>query len=74
MTSDRVKAGLNSARARGRVGGRPGLNLTKGKPAIALRLYDEGTTEINEICKTLHISRATLFRWVKLRKEQQKAG
>ncbi len=74
MISDRTKAGLKSARARGRVGGRPALNLAKGKPAIALKLYDDKETEIDEICKTLHISRATLFRWVKLRKEQQQAS
>lgn len=71
LISERTRAGLSSARARGRVGGRPALKLTKGKPAIALKLYDDKEMEIDEICQTLHISRATLFRWVKMRKAQQ---
>ncbi len=71
LTSERTKAGLEAARARGRNGGRPEVNLTKGKPLLALKMYDEGSTDIEEICKTLHISRATLFRWKKLREEQK---
>src|SRR5260221_14327855 len=70
LISDRTKAGLDAARARGRKGGRRPISLTSGKPVLALKLYDDKTTKIEEICKTLHISRATLFRWVKMRTEQ----
>ncbi len=70
LISERTKAGLEAARARGRKGGRRPLSLTTGKPALALKLYDEKSMEIPDICKTLHISRATLFRWAKQRKEQ----
>ncbi len=71
LISERTKAGLEAARARGRKGGRRPLSLTSGKPALALKLYDEKSMEIPDICKTLHISRATLFRWAKQWKEQQ---
>ena len=71
LISERTKAGLEAARARGRKGGRPEVNITRGKPLIALKMYDEGTADIAEICKTLSISRATLFRWKKLREEQK---
>lgn len=71
LISERTKAGLDAARARGRSGGRRPISLTSGKPALALKLYDEKSMEIADICQTLHISRATLFRWVKQWKEQQ---
>lgn len=71
LISERTRAGLEAARARGRSGGRRPVPLTSGKPAAALKLYDDRAMSIPEICNTLHISRATLFRWVKLRREQQ---
>ncbi len=71
LISERTKAGLKAARARGRSGGRPEVNLTRGKPLIALKMYEEGSADIAEICKTLHISRATLFRWKKMHQEQK---
>jgi DNA invertase Pin-like site-specific DNA recombinase len=71
LISERTKAGLDAARARGRKGGRGRISLTIGRPVLALKLYDDKTTKIEEICKTLHISRATLFRWVKMRNRQQ---
>jgi DNA invertase Pin-like site-specific DNA recombinase len=64
---ERTNAGLSAARARGRLGGRPKaqtLNTPK-KVALAQSLYDNKTNTIEEICKTLHISRATLYRYVK---------
>jgi DNA invertase Pin-like site-specific DNA recombinase len=76
LISERTKAGLTAARARGRVGGRKPLDLTQGKPMIGLKLYDETDAtgkkknSIGFICKTLRISRATLFRWVKMRSDQ----
>lgn len=61
---ERTKAGLAAARARGRLGGRPKaktLNTPK-KVAIAQALYNDKTNSIDDICKTLNISRATLYR------------
>src|SRR5438132_3216066 len=67
LIRERTKAGLAAARARGRKGGRPKaqtLNTPK-KVALAQSLYDDKTNTIDEICQTLHISRATLYRYIK---------
>ena len=64
---ERTNAGLQAARARGRLGGKPKaktLNTPK-KVALAQSLYDDKTNTIDEICKTLNISRATLYRYIK---------
>jgi DNA invertase Pin-like site-specific DNA recombinase len=58
IIKDRTKAGLNAARARGRLGGRPKartLNTLK-KVALAQSLYDNKTNTIEEICKTINVS------------------
>src|SRR5881227_29598 len=63
---ERTNAGLTAARARGRLGGRPKahtLNPPK-KVALAQSLYENKNNTIEEICKTLHISRATLYRYI----------
>src|SRR5512147_2003334 len=58
---ERTQAGLTAARARGRKGGRPKA-LTPKKAQQALTLYNAKNHTINEICWTLNISRATLYR------------
>ena len=63
---ERTKAGLQAARARGKTGGRPKaatLNDPK-KVAMAQALYSDPKNAIADICKTLRISRATLYRYV----------
>ena len=64
LIKKRTMAGLEAARARGRQGGRPRLNSAAGKVALAQKLYCDWTMPIPEICKILHISKATLYRWV----------
>ena len=67
LIRERTKAGLQAARARGRLGGRPkakALNTQK-KVGLAQSLYDDKTNTIDDICKTLNISRATLYRYIK---------
>jgi DNA invertase Pin-like site-specific DNA recombinase len=61
---ERTNAGLQAARARGRKGGRP-KSLTGKKVAMAQELYNNKQNAIADICKTLGISRATLYRYVK---------
>lgn len=61
---ERTQAGLNAARARGRKGGRP-KSLTPKKAQMAEALYKDKNNTIDEICKTLNVSRATLYRYVK---------
>jgi DNA invertase Pin-like site-specific DNA recombinase len=63
---ERTQAGLTAARARGRLGGRP-KSLTGKKTAMAQALYNDKNNTIDEICKTLNISRATLYRYIKVR-------
>ena len=65
LIKERTIAGLESARARGRLGGRPKLTATEGKVAMARKLYADKTTDMHEICNTLNISRATLYRYIK---------
>src|SRR5712692_8114388 len=68
---ERTNAGLQAARARGRLGGRPKaqtLNTAK-KIALAQSLYDDKNNTIDEICKTLNISRATLYRYINVGKK-----
>ena len=67
---ERTRAGLASARARGRNGGRPkGLSASAEKKAIAAEaLYKKGDLSIREIVENLEISKATLYRYLRHRK------
>src|SRR6266516_3268266 len=63
---ERTQAGLIAARARGRHGGHPraaALNDAK-KVAMAQALYNDKRNSIADICKTLRVSRSTLYRYV----------
>ncbi len=67
LIRERTIAGLEAARARGRLGGRPELESTSSKVAMAKKLYIDKTNGVSDICKTLHISRATLYRYLKVK-------
>jgi DNA invertase Pin-like site-specific DNA recombinase len=69
LIRERTQAGLTAARARGRIGGKPKA-LTARQLQIAQSLYDDPTNPIAEICRTLKISRATLYRSVKTGKRE----
>lgn len=58
---ERTQAGLTAARARGRKGGRPKA-LTPKKAQMAVSLYNDKNNSIADICRTLNVSRATLYR------------
>jgi DNA invertase Pin-like site-specific DNA recombinase len=64
LIRERTVAGLEAARARGRVGGRP--EADPAKVAMAKKLYADKTNSVSDICKTLRISRATLYRYLKM--------
>ena len=72
LIRERTMEGLASARARGRMGGRPG----KDKKIVeqALTLYDSKAYSVDEISKTTGISRATVYKYVNLRKENQNSN
>ena len=67
IIKERTQAGLTAARARGRKGGRPRA-LTPKKAQMAQALYKDKNNTIDEICKTLNISRATLYRYINTEK------
>jgi DNA invertase Pin-like site-specific DNA recombinase len=66
LIRERTNAGLTAARARGRIGGRPKA-LTHRQIRIAQSLYDDPTNSIAEICRTLKISKVTLYRYINTR-------
>jgi DNA invertase Pin-like site-specific DNA recombinase len=68
---ERTQAGLHAARARGRTGGRPKALQTRNKAAMAQALYNDKTNTIAEVCKTLHISKATLYRYIQTGARQE---
>ena len=61
---ERTKAGLQAARARGRVGGRP-KKLDDKKVALAKSMMTDHSNSITDICDTLGVSKATLYRYLK---------
>ena len=69
IISERTKAGLAAARARGRKGGRPkGLSKKAQHTAIiAEKLYQERELTVKEICEQLSISRGTFYNYLRYR-------
>jgi DNA invertase Pin-like site-specific DNA recombinase len=64
LIRERTTAGLAAARARGRKGGRPKRLNTDRKVEMARQLHADPTNSIGDICKTLGVSRATLYRYL----------
>jgi DNA invertase Pin-like site-specific DNA recombinase len=64
LCRSRTYAGLEAARARGRVGGRK-AKLTGSQLQIAQQLFSERNLTVQEIADSLHISRATVYRNLK---------
>jgi len=70
LIRERTTAGLMAARARGRRGGRPHV-LTERQRSIAQALYSDKQHSIAEICQTLKVSKATLYRYIQTRERDQ---
>ncbi len=66
LIQERTRAGLASARARGRLGGRKPLKADNAKVRAAKRMHESQDMSIKEICSTLSISRATFYRYLSL--------
>lgn len=64
LIQERTKAGLAVARSRGRRGGRPRLEFEEGKVLAAKKLANDKSMSIDDICKTLGISRSTYYRYL----------
>lgn len=57
-------AGLQAARSRGKMGGRPKA-LTKDKQKLLMQLYKDDSISVKEICQMMGISKPTLYKYVK---------
>ena len=69
LIRQRTTAGLAAARARGRLGGRPKGLSTRAEPiaCAAETLYREGKLSSQEIADRLHISKSTLYAYLRYR-------
>lgn len=65
LLQERTLAGLKSARARGRLGGRPKLAKDSPKVKMAKRLHQDKALSIADICETMKISRSALYWYLK---------
>lgn len=63
LISERTKAGLASARARGRKGGAP-FKMTAAKVRLAMAAMGQPGTKVSELCQELGVTRQTLYRHV----------
>lgn len=63
LIAERTRAGLASARARGRVGGAP-YKMTAAKLRLAMAAMGQPETKVADLCQELGVSRQTLYRHV----------
>ncbi len=61
LIRERTQAGLEAARARGRVGGRP-RRLAPDQVAMARRLIEQPNVGIKQVAEMLRVSRQTVYR------------
>lgn len=73
LISERTKAGLAAARARGRMGGAKN-SLTKAQIRLAQAAMGQKETVISELCKELKISKSTLYRYIDPKGELREHG
>lgn len=59
LAQERIKAGLEAAKKRGRIGGRPRV-INEEKAGLIQSMLQQGTSKA-AICRTLNLSRATLY-------------
>jgi DNA invertase Pin-like site-specific DNA recombinase len=66
LIRERTRAGLAATRARGRQGGRPKTTAldTPRKIQLAQKMYDDPENTIEDICRAMGVSRATLYRYI----------
>jgi DNA invertase Pin-like site-specific DNA recombinase len=66
LIQERTRAGLEAARSRGRKGGRKKLDNNEPRILMAKNMHKDHGMSINDICKTLKISRASFYRYLTL--------
>jgi DNA invertase Pin-like site-specific DNA recombinase len=72
LIQERTRAGLQAARARGRKGGRKPLDPQAPRVQMAKAMHRDPRLRIADICHTLHISRATFYRYLTLHEAQDR--
>ena len=70
LIQERTRAGLQAARARGKKGGRKKISSQNPKVLTAKRMHKNHGMNINDICKTLNISRASFYRYLSLNEDK----
>ena len=73
LIRERTKAGLAAARARGRKGGRP-KRLDIQQQNMAVDLYEQKRNTVDEICRTVGISKPTLYSYIKVKRTASAGG
>lgn len=73
LISERTVAGLASARARGRSGGRP-FKMTQAKLRLAMASMGKPETKVGVLCEELGVTRQTLYRHVSPKGELRPDG
>lgn len=63
LIRERVRAGLDYAKQKGRAGGRPKA-LTTEKAEIVKALQQTGTMSVKQICETIGISHSVFYRCI----------
>ena len=73
LIAERRSAGLASARARGRKGGRP-YKMTAAKLRLAMSAMGQSETKVWDLCEELGVTRQTLYRHVSPKGELRSDG
>lgn len=63
LASERIRAGIETARRQGRVGGRPVVNRDDDRVQTALAQH-RGKRPVKDIARSLGVHRATVHRWI----------
>ena len=63
MIRERTLAGIEAARKRGKIGGRP-KKMDKKKIALARTMQNDPSNSVGDICEILNISKSTLYRYL----------
>ena len=66
LIQERVKAGLEAARSRGKKGGRRKIVVTNPKVVMAKKMHKNHGMSIDDICQSLKISRASFYRYLNM--------
>ena len=64
MIRERTFAGLDAARARGKMGGRPKV-MDEGKVRNARSLMADPENSVDDVCRILGVSRSTLYKYLR---------